>query len=121
MNAKVINIHTATDGTFTWQGAFHGKIHALELLLGSGGSALSTPDIDVTEDNHSVSFLSVNGVASDTVYYPSTFVEAADGTTAALVGTGMKAAVSAICIGVLKVAVTGGGDTKRGKLKVYWD
>lgn len=121
MNKKVVNIHTASDGTFTWQRGFAGRIHALELKLGSGPTALSTPDIDVTDDTYSVSYLSVNGVASDTVYSPSQFLEAADGTDAALVGTAMKGATAAVCVGVLKVAVTGGGDKKRGTLNVFWD
>lgn len=121
MSVRTITIRTAADGSFTYERSFRGTIRALELQLGSGGTALSTPDIDVTDDTYSKSFLSVNGVASDTVYFPSEFLEADDGTSAALVGTGMKGATAAVCMGVLKVVVTGGGDTKRGRLVVLYD
>ena len=117
MSTKSVFIRTAADGSFTWERAFKGTIRALELQIGD----LSTPDIDVTDDTYTLSFLSVNGVAADTVYFPSEFLMAADGTTAALVGTGMKGAAAATCMGVLKVAVTGGGDTKRGRLNILYD
>jgi hypothetical protein len=117
LSVRTITIRTAADGSFTYERSFRGTIRALELQLGD----LSTPDIDVTDDTYSKSFLSVNGVAADTVYFPSEFLEAADGTSAALVGTAMKGATAAVCMGVLKVAVTGGGDTKRGRLVVLYD
>lgn len=117
MALKTIIIRTDSGGDFTYERAFRGVIRALELQLGD----LSTPDIDVTDDTYAKSFLSVNGVAADTVYFPSQFLEAADGTTAALVGTGMKGAAAAVCMGVLKVVVSGGGDTRRGHLVVLYD
>ena len=116
-NVRTVTIRTAADGTFTHTRALRGIIRAIEVQIGD----LSTPDIDVTDDTYSQSFLSVNGVAADTTYYPSTFLMAAVGTTAALVGTAMKAAGPAVCMGLLKVAVTGGGDTKTGHIKFLYD
>ena len=46
---------------------------------------------------------------------------AADGTSAALVGTAMKGATAFPFIGTLKVAVTGAGDTKSGKVIILYD
>lgn len=115
-SVKTITIRTAADGSYTWERYFTGIIDAIDFEIGD----LSTPDIDVTDDDHTLTLLSVNGVAADTVYYPSTFLMAADGTTAALVGTAMKAATSFPFIGTLKVAVTGGGDTKTGHVKILY-
>jgi hypothetical protein len=103
MSQKSVFIRTAADGSFSWERSFKGTIRALELQIGD----LSTPDIDVTDDTYSLSFLSVNGVAADTVYFPSEFL--------------MKGAAPATCMGVLKVVVTGGGDTKRGRLNILYD
>jgi hypothetical protein len=116
MSVKQVSVRTAADGSFTWERAFKGVIHAIEFDIGD----LSTPDIDVTDDTYSLSFLSVNGVAVDTVYFPSTALMAADGTTAALAGTGMKGMSPAVCAGVLKIVITGAGDTKRGKVNIIY-
>ncbi len=115
-SVKTVTIRTATDGSYTWERYFTGVIDAIDFEIGD----LSTPDIDVTDDDHSLSLLSVNGVSVDTVYYPSAFLEAADGTNAALVGTSMKGATSFPFIGTLKIAVTGGGDTKTGHVKILY-
>lgn len=117
MSIKTVFIRTDESGDFSWERSFTGTIRAIEFQVGD----LSTPDIDITDDTYSLSFLSVNGVAVDTVYFPSTFLMAADGTTAALVGTAMKGAAPATCLGVLKVVVSGGGDTKRGRVRIVYD
>lgn len=115
-SVKTITVRTAADGHYTWQRYFTGVIDAIELEIGD----LSTPDLAVTDDTHTLNILTVTGVAATTVYYPSTFLEAADGTTAALVGTGMKGATSRPFIGVLKIAVTGAGDTKTGHIRILY-
>ena len=117
MSVKTVNIRTAADGSYSWERLFRGTIRAIEFQIGD----LSTPDIDITDETYTLTLLSVNGVAASTVYYPSTFLEAADGTTAALVGTAMKGATAAPVMGVLKVAITGGGDTKSGKVIILYD
>lgn len=116
MSTKTVFVKTAADGSFTWSRNFRGVIDAIEFQIGD----LSTPDIDVTDDTYSLTFLSVNGVAADSVYFPSEFLMAADGTTAALVGTAMKGASAAVCMGVLKIAITGAGDTKRGRVIIQY-
>lgn len=115
MSTKTIFIRTDGAGAFTYERNFKGVIHALEFQIGD----LSTPDIDVTDDTYSFSLLSVNGVAADTVYLPSDFLQADTGSDVESPAT-TKSAVPAIVMGVLKVAVTGGGDTKRGKLIVLY-
>jgi hypothetical protein len=117
VSIKRIFVRTAADGSFTYERSFRAKINAIEFQIGD----LSTPDIDITDDTYSVTFLSVNGVAADTVYRPSQFLQAADGTDAALVGTAMKGATAAVCMGVLKVAITGAGDTKRGEVILHYE
>jgi hypothetical protein len=93
-----------------------GQLLAIEVLIGD----LSTPDIDVTDDTYSKTFLSVDGVAADTVYYPSEFLQAADASTTSLVGTSMKGAAPAVCMGNLKTVVTGGGANKTGHIKFLY-
>lgn len=115
-SVRTIHVKTASDGSFTYERVLRGVIDAIEVLVGD----LSTPDIDITDDTYSKSFLSVDGVSADTVYYPSEFLMAADATTAALVGTGMKGASAAVCVGTLKVVVAGGGDTKKGEIRVLY-
>jgi hypothetical protein len=117
MSQKSVFVRTDASGDFSWERSFKGTIRAIEFQIGD----LSTPDIDVTDDTYSLSLLSVNGVSASTVYYPSTFLEAADGTTAALVGTAMKGATTATVMGVLKIVVAGGGDTKRGRVNILYD
>lgn len=117
MSVKTIFIRTAADGSYTYTRNFTGQIKAIAFEIGD----LSTPDIDITDDTYGRTLLSVNGVAADTMYTPSDFLEAADGTTAALVGTAMKGAMSAVVMGVLKVVVTGGGDTKSGKVRLLYE
>lgn len=116
-SVRTVTIRTAADGSFTNSRVLRGIIRAITVELGT----LSTPDIDVTDDTYSQTFLSVNGVAADTTYYPSTFLQAADGTDAALVGTGVKGAGPAVCMGALKVVVTGAGDTKVGHIRFLYD
>ncbi len=115
-SVKTISILTNSSGAYTWQRYFTGVIDAIEVDIGT----LSTPDVAITDDTHTISILSVAGVAATTVYYPSAFLEAADGTSAALVGTAMKGATSRPFIGVLKIAVTGAGDTLKGHIRILY-
>lgn len=119
MSVKTIFIRTASDGSFTFTRDFKGVIHAIELIKGD----LSTPDIDVTDDKYSKSFLSVDGVAADAVYYPSSPQMAAAGTALDVSdesGVVVGSYGPAICMGTLKVVVTGAGDTKKGTLKILY-
>jgi len=116
MSTKTTFIRTDAAGAFTYERNFKGVIHGLEFQIGT----LTTPDIDVTDDTYGVSFLSVNGVAADTAYYPGEFLQ--DNAGADLeVDTGVKAGTAAVCMGVLKVVVTGGGNTFKGRLVVLYD
>lgn len=116
MSVKQISIRTDGSGAYTYTRSFKGVIYGIELVIGT----LSTPDIDVTDSKYSKTLLSVDGVAADTMYTPSEFLQAADATTAALVGTGMKAAAPAAIMGTLSVAVTGGGANTRGTVYILY-
>lgn len=115
MSVRSISIRTDASGAYTYTRAFKGVIHGIEVLVGD----LSTPDVDITDDDYSLTFLSVNGVAADTIYFPSEFLQDNAGTDVE-VTTSTKAATAAICMGTLKVAVTGGGDTKRGRINILY-
>ncbi len=117
MSVKTISIRTAADGSYTYTRQFSGTIRAIEIQIGD----LSTPDIAITDDTYSINILTLTGVAASATHRPSAFLEAADGTTAALVGTAMKGATAISIMGVLKIAVTGAGDTKRGTIRILYD
>ncbi len=114
MSVKTILIRTAADGSYTYSRNFKGLINAIEVQLGDSPTALSTPDVDVTDDTYSLSVLSVNGVAADTVYQPTIVLGDTDGSSSA------SAVGPAAVMGVLKVAVTGAGDTKRGRIYIHY-
>ncbi len=116
MSIKTIFLRTDASGDYTYERNFKGVINAIEYV----NTDLETPDIDVTDDTYSKSILSVTGVAADTVYYPSRLLQSDAGTDLE-VDTGVKAAGPAVCAGVLKVVVAGGGNTKKGRLYILYD
>jgi hypothetical protein len=112
---KRVFIRTDAAGAYSWERSFRGVIDAIEVQIGD----LSTPDIDITDETYSLSFLSVNGLAADTVYFPGEFLQDNAGVDLAA-GTSIKAGTPAVCMGSLKIAVTGGGDTKRGEVIILY-
>lgn len=114
MSVKTILVRTDNAGAYTYERAFKGIIHAVEVLLGDAPNALSTPDVDVTDDTYSITVLSVNGVAADTMYQPTAALGDTDGTSST------DAFGPIAVMGVLKVAVTGAGDTKRGRINIIY-
>jgi len=117
MSVKTVSIRTNPSGAYTWTRAFTGTIRAIEIQIGD----LSTPDIAITEEDYEDDILVLTGVAASAVHFPSRFLEAADGTNTALVGTAMKGATAFPVLGTLQVAVTGAGDTKTGKIRILYD
>lgn len=119
MSVKRIFVRTAADGSFSWERAFVGAIYGIKVEVGT----LSTPDIDVTDDDFSKTYLSVDGVAADTMYVPASAQQAAAGTALDVSdesGVAVGSYGPAVCMGTLKVAVTGGGDTKKGTVTILY-
>src|SRR5687768_11183069 len=114
MSVKTILVRTAADGSYTYERSFKGIIHAIEVDLGSGGTALSTPDVDITDDTYALTVLAVNAVAANTVYQPTAALGDTDGSASTDAFGGLAV------MGVLKVAVTGAGDTKRGRINILY-
>jgi hypothetical protein len=114
-NRKTIFIRTDGTGAYTWERNFQAVILGIEVQLGD----LSTPDIDITDDTYSTSFLSVDGLAADAAYFPGNWLEADTGSP--LEDNSTQMAGPAVCMGVLKVVVTGGGDTKRGRIVILYN
>lgn len=116
MSVKTIFIRTDGTGAYTYEREFKGVIKAIEVKIGD----LSTPDVDVADDTYGNSFLSVNGLAADAVYFPGAYLM--DDAGADLeVDSGVKAAAPAVCMGVLQVAVTGGGANKKGRVTLLYE
>jgi len=114
-NRKTIFVRTDGSGAFSWERNFQHVILGIEVLVGD----LSTPDIDITDDTYSQTLVSVNGLASDAVYFPGAYLT--DSAGAPLEDNSTQMATQAVCMGVLKVAVTGGGDTKKGRIIILYD
>jgi hypothetical protein len=95
---RTITVRTAAEGTFSYERVLRGEIRAVEVQLGSGDTALTTPDVDITDDTYGTSILSEDGIAADSVYFPE-----------------------AVCMGALRVEVTGAGADKRGRIRVLYD
>lgn len=87
-------MRTGADGTFTYERLLRAEVRAVEVQLGT----LTTPDLDITDDTYGTSLVSDTAIATDSVYFPA-----------------------AVCMGVLKVQVTDGGDTKSGRIVVLYD
>lgn len=115
-NRKTIFIRTDGTGAYTWERNFPAQILAIEVKVGD----LSTPDIDITDDTYGTSFLSVNGLAADAVYFPGGNLMN-DAGSALQAGTSIDSNAQAVCMGVLKVVVTGAGDTKKGRIVVLYN
>lgn len=119
MAVKTINIRTSSGGAYTYARAFAGKLLGVELVLGD----LSTPDIDITDPDHSKTYLSVDGVAADTVWHLGEALLASTGSAIDALSTSdtVGAYAEPVVMGTLTVAVTGGGDTKRGTIRLLYE
>jgi hypothetical protein len=91
MSVRIIPIHSATDGSFSYERDFKGTVRALEVIVGT----LDTPDIAITDGIYGTSVYSGSGLSADTLATPDVVV-----------------------MGTLKVAVTGAGATKRGRINL---
>lgn len=107
---KTFNITTDETGAWQAQYSVRGQLLAVFVELGDGGTALSTPDIAITDEPSGDNLLTVAGVASDGKYYPQVITnDPADGTAG-------DDYTSPGIFGKVQVAVAGGGDTKSGKV-----
>ena len=105
---RTVNVMTDADGDFETTVAYRGQLVAVKVELGD----LSTPDLDIDDGDRSL--LSVNAIAADAVYHPTTpDTDPTDGTA----GTSF---VSPAVFGGLTVTVAGGGATKTGKIKLLF-
>jgi hypothetical protein len=118
MNVRRVRVGpTASNGTFSAVVRTPGEILGIFLDLGD----LSTPDLDVTDTLTAESLLSVDGVASDTVYKPRDLAQTAAGADLAA-AAGPPAVDNVytpfVCYGTLTVAVTGAGANKHGDVYI---
>lgn len=119
MSVKRIFIRTNGSGAYTYQRPFRGVIHGIEIKIGT----LSTPDVAITDDTYSKTILSVTGVAADTRYTPSVNLQTSAGASADVSdesGVNVQALGPAICMGDLKIAVTGAGNGTSGEVVILY-
>lgn len=109
MSVVVKSVPLVTDGA----GAASATVRAGGVILRAIHveiGTLSTPDIEITEEPEGTTVLSVVGVAADTRYVPT--MEGADDAGAAVTGSALPVPV----LDRIQIAVTGGGDTKSGRV-----
>ena len=113
--AKVKKLAITTDGS---TGAADGTVDIYGEILGVwvDKDDLSTPDVDLSDTVTGELFLTVNGVASDTMYHPK--VLATTNAAAALTVTGNT--YVNYFIGNCTIAITGAGNTKSGSIYIYY-
>lgn len=110
LTRKRIPVTTASDGTFTTEIHMQGAVRCVAVDLGDGPTALSTPDITITDTFDDSDVFAVAAVASNGKYYPTTDdLDSADGESFA----------SPVIVQRATVEVAGGGDTKSGTITVF--
>ena len=109
---RVIHLKLKTDGSgdAVAQTNFYGELLAVDVAIGD----MTTPDIDITEEPAGTSVLSVTGLAADTRYLPA--AESADTD-----GSALGSYAHPVILGKLQVAVSGGGATKSGTVRLLVD
>jgi hypothetical protein len=106
VSSRTVYVSTDTGGDFEWERALFGVVRGISVEIGT----LTTPDIAITDDTWGTSLLSVTGLAADAVYRPSAPLQAAAGTDIA------DSSAPATVMGRIKVAVSGGGSQKTGRI-----
>lgn len=120
MSVKTISIRTDSNGDFVYDKPFNGRIYGVRLEKGD----LSTPDLDITDSVHSLTFLSVDGISdADSVWHLGQGLVGSAGTAIDALSTGDTVGVYSepIIMGNLTVTVSGGGDAKHGTLRVMFE
>lgn len=109
-NTGYRNVAIKTDGAgaATVDIAFRGPVRAIRVEVGD----LSTPDFEITDEPAGTNILTVAGVAADANYYPQV------ATTDPADGTAGDDFTSPVVFGKLRIAVTGGGASKSGLVRI---
>jgi hypothetical protein len=92
MSSRTVLIETDASGEFTSERPFFGSIRAIY----SDPGELETPDIVITDEAAGTTVHSLSGLATEDFWQPASPV---------------------VVFGTLKVAVTGGGNTKTGRVR----
>lgn len=107
------SVPLVTDGTGAASATVRGVtiLRRIDFSLGT----LSTPDLDITDEDSGVVVLSVDGLSADDQFFPTVL-----GTTSAgadLAGAGLAFPV----MGRLQIEVSGGGASKSGGLLILYE
>ena len=113
LSKKRLSIQTAADGSWSAEVHMSGALRAVAIDLGSGPTALSTPDLSITDDFDDAVLLAVAGIAANARYYPQ--VADTDPTD----GTAGSSYVPAVVVTRMMATIAGGGDTKSGTLYLF--
>jgi hypothetical protein len=111
LHKRSVPIVTAAGGTFSATVRGVTILRRIDLELGT----LSTPDIDITDEDSGVVVLSVNGVNADTQYFPT--ILGTDDAGADVTGAALPFPV----MGRLQIEVTGGGNVTSGRLLILYE
>lgn len=108
LRMRTIRVVTSAGGAFSAEIAHRGKLEAVQVEIGD----LSTPDLAISDEPFGTNLLTVAGIADDAVYYPQVATtDPSDGTTG-------DDFTSPGVFGRLAIAITGGGATKSGYIRL---
>lgn len=107
MSSRTCLIRTASDGTYEWNATVYGALKGITIDLGT----LETPNIVITDEAAGVTLLTRTALAASAYVQPGAAM--LDNAGVAIEG----AYGSPVVHGSLRVAVTGGGDTKTGRVR----
>jgi hypothetical protein len=114
MSIAVKSVPLVTDGSGDAQATVRAGGIVLQRIDVEIGT-MTTPDVDITEEDAGTVILSVNALAADATYYPT--FEGTDSTGAAVTGS----AVPVVVRDRIQIVVASGGASKSGRVVLTYE
>lgn len=105
------------DATVNGEQAVVGRLYAIQVVI---GTLAATSDLTISTQGHAASktLLTLTDVGANGLYYPRDLVHSETG--AALTGTSGGDRALPLLIGIPRLVVAQGGDTKAGGVLLFW-
>ena len=114
-----LNATTSVAGAATVNGErpVAGRLYAIQVVI---GTLAATADLTISTQGHAAAktLLTLTDVGADGLYYPRDLVHSEAG--AALTGTSGGDRALSLCVGIPRLVVAQGGDTKTGAVVLFW-
>lgn len=105
------------DATVNGEQAVVGRLYAIQVVI---GTLAATADLTISTQGHTAAktLSTLTDVGADGLYYPRDLVHSEAG--AALTGTSGGDRALSLCVGIPRLVVAQGGDTKTGAVVLFW-